>query len=310
MGSRGQRNQEVALVAVARVLAEYRDMAIDNLPAVLDGGVEDLHQFRVSMRRARSVLGVAEGVLPDHERLGASRALRSMARLSSPVRDLDVYIADLPGLCDGVGDPADPAAAATLVELAVAMREQPSVSFEWALRGPDGKSMFDSWSMVSSPTPMGAGEPGPLATLPALELVDGWTRKAFKQTRRKGRRALESDDLEHWHDLRKALKKLRYLVAAFASQHDPGDLRRVRRHLRRLQDHIGLLQDLRVQQELTSELLGRARRAGLVRGAELASTLDSVLAERLLGAQGRCTGAWEDFDTPATRKAVRRLTSG
>ena len=302
-------SDEVAIVAVTSVLRGYRDDAEKRLPGVLAGDVEDLHQFRVAMRRARTVVSAAHGVLPDEHRDRVGRTLRSMAALTSPVRDLDVFIADLPDLCEKVPEVA-PGAADALVEIAVATRERPSVRLEWALRGPDGRHLFEDWELVSTPVPPGGSEPGALATAPAVDVVDLWIAKAFKRTRRKGRVALESDDLEHWHELRKALKKLRYLVAAFGEMHSGKRLKPVRKRLRTLQEHIGSLQDLRVQMELASELHERAVAADLHAAADLALGIRGQVSRRLALAHAECTDAWQEFDVPRTRQAFKALTVG
>ncbi len=304
---------DVALRVVADVLAGYRDTAIRRLPGVLDGDVEDLHQFRVAIRRARSVLTVSADVLPEAAWGRANRALRSMARLTSPVRDLDVLLLDLPAMGAAVEDSESPRrhdALAVLMELTVAMRERPAVSLEWALRGSDGRELMDAWAAVSVFTPPGGDQPGPLATAPAGELVDAWIAGASKRARRRGRSALESDDLEHWHDLRKALKRQRYLLAAFSEFYDRSELKQVRRRLRQLQEHIGSLQDIRVQEHLIGELASAAELSGLSVAADLADLLLGHLEGRLLEVQSECTLAWEEFDTKKNRRLIRHLTSG
>lgn len=302
-----QPPDEVAIVAVAGVLRGCRDDARKQLTGVLDGSEKALHEFRIAMRRARSVAGVADGVLPAAHRDAVLASLRSMTRLSSPVRDLDVFISDLPDLADGL--PGAEAGLAPLTELTVAAREQPSVSLEWSLRGPDGIRLFENWDHVSESVPSGGGAPGPIATDPAVSVVDDWTMEAFKRSRAKGRVALESDDLEHWHDLRKELKRLRYLVAAFDYLHRRKDLKAVRKHLKKLQEHIGLLQDYRVQGSLGAEMGQRAVAARLVGAADLAGEMEAAVARRLARAHAECTDAWLEFDTPETKDSFKSLTA-
>ena len=311
--ARSEQRDLLAVVAVTEVVERYRQEAERRCPGVLEGDVEDLHQFRVAIRRTRSVLGVASDVLPEDPRRRAAASLRSMARLTSPVRDLDVFIEDLPELCAQL--PADDDSSSSgrglrvMTELAVAMRERPAVSLEWALRGSDGRELWDSWAAAGSVVPTGGEEAGRLATQPAGDLVDRWVEGAYRRARKRGRAALVSDDLEHWHDLRKALKRLRYLLTAFESMYAKEDLRPVRKPLRRLQDHIGRLQDIRVQEGLTTELRSSARRAGFRSAMEVADHLDEVLRHRLAEVQAECTDAWTAYDTRDTRAAVRHLTS-
>ena len=71
-----QPPEEVAIVAVVGVLRGYRDDAHAELPRVLDGSTKALHNFRVAMRRARSVASVAQDVLPAGHREAALGSLR------------------------------------------------------------------------------------------------------------------------------------------------------------------------------------------------------------------------------------------
>ena len=66
--------------------------------STVDGTVDDLdaeflHELRVAVRRTRSVLGEAKGVLPEDVRTRFGAELKSLARASPPIaRDLDVYV--------------------------------------------------------------------------------------------------------------------------------------------------------------------------------------------------------------------------
>lgn len=313
-----QPPDELAIVAVVGVLGGYRDEARSRLAAVLDSSVEDLHQFRVAMRRARSVVGVAKGVLPEESRVALGRSLRAMSRLTSAPRDLDVFIGDLPGLAaevDGGDDArastpgADPEALAALVDIASAARERPAVSLEWALRGPDGARMFELWDSASTAVPAGGGAPGPLATERAIEVVDTWTMKSYRRSRKRGRAAVRSDDLEHWHDLRKSLKKLRYLITSFDYLHERKRVKAVRKPLKALQEHIGGLQDCRVQADLLTEMRERATAAHLQGAVQLASAMSEGVGRRLERVHAECTEAWLEFDTPATQEHFDALTA-
>ena len=309
---------QVAIVAVAGVLGGYRDEARSRMAGALDGSVEDLHQFRVAMRRARSVVGVAKGVLPEESRIALGRSLRVLSRLTSAPRDLDVFMGDLPRLAaelsggDGHRAPSrnvDPESLAALVDIASAARERPAVRLEWALRGPDGARMFELWDTVSATVPPGGVAPGPLATDSAVEVVDTWTMKSYRRSRERGRAAVRSDDLGHWHDLRKSLKRLRYLVTSFGYLHERKHVKAVRKPLKELQEHIGGLQDCRVQAELLAEMHDRAEAAHLIGAAQLASAMSEGVGRRMERLHAECTEAWVEFDTPETEGRFEALTA-
>jgi CHAD domain-containing protein len=140
-------------------------------------------------------------------------------------------------------------------------------------------------------------------------VVDTWTMQSYRRSRKRGRAAVRSDDLEHWHDLRKSLKKLRYLITSFEYLHEPKEVKAVRKPLKALQEHIGGLQDCRVQDDLLAEMRDRATAAHLHGAAELASAMSAAVGARLARVHAECTEAWLEFDTPATEERFEALTA-
>jgi CHAD domain-containing protein len=85
---RHQRRRSAGLV-----LGRLADIAEANVPGTLDDlDSEFLHDLRVSVRRARSVLRELRGVHPPAERAHLRDELRWVQGLSGPVRDLDVQL--------------------------------------------------------------------------------------------------------------------------------------------------------------------------------------------------------------------------
>ncbi len=79
--------------AGALVLARLAEVAAENVPGTLDDlDTEFLHDLRVAVRRARSVLRELRGVFPPAERAHLRDELRWVQALTGPVRDLDVQL--------------------------------------------------------------------------------------------------------------------------------------------------------------------------------------------------------------------------
>jgi CHAD domain-containing protein len=57
---------------------------------------EGLHDFRVALRRTRSVLGQVEGAFAARTRARFRLAFRRLGRSTGPLRDLDVQLSELP----------------------------------------------------------------------------------------------------------------------------------------------------------------------------------------------------------------------
>jgi CHAD domain-containing protein len=266
----------------------------------LDEDPEELHDFRVTLRRSRSLLAAAKHVLPAEE-LELLRALASwMAGVTAPVRDLDVLLAELPDLAtrisEELSDGVDP--------LRRALERERQVSFDALVAALDGERypvLLRRWQSMATVYRVGGGEPGPAAGKPAGEVVDHLILKAFARTRRRGKAAMATDDRAQWHALRKSLKRFRYLVAAFAPMYEEGTFTPVQNRLSRLQDTLGRLQDHHVQAALVEE-------AGVATGGR-AALAAGVVADALHRdaevAHARCRDAWADFDRPKLRRHLR-----
>src|SRR5581483_10764100 len=90
------RRDATAAAALGAVLARLRDHVITNEEGTrqqLD--TEFLHDFRVAIRRARSMLKVAGGVLAPGPAGHLAGELQWLAGVTGPVRDLDVHLEEL-----------------------------------------------------------------------------------------------------------------------------------------------------------------------------------------------------------------------
>lgn len=272
-------------------------------PGVRADDVEELHQFRVDLRRTRSVLRSFRGVLPEQRRRAATSAMREMTAPTSAVRDLDVLGESLASLLgDVLSD--DTLRIAGLVET---RRRAARAEMLEALDGPLRARLVQSWRSVAEVYVIG-DEPAPLAHRRMGPVADAALWDAYRRGRAAGKAATRSDDLEHWHELRKALKGYRYLLEAFAPLWEREGRKAVRRDLRALQDHIGGLQDLRVQAAVFEQLASEAEAVGWRSTANLARGVARRLRDHIEQTRRGCRAAWSAFDTGETREVMRSLT--
>jgi CHAD domain-containing protein len=244
------------------------------------------------------------GVVAESRRRAAMAAMREMTVPTSPVRDLDVLSETLGSMLgDVLSD--DTLRVAGLVE---ARRREARHRLVDALDGPLTPRLVQAWRGVADVYVIGAGDPPPLAHRRMGPVADDALWRAYRRGRSAGRAATRSDDLEHWHDLRKALKGFRYLLEAFAPLWDRDGRRLVRRHLRALQDHIGGLQDLRVQASILEDLAREADAVGWRSTGDLARLVSRGLRDDIEQTRRGCRAAWAAFDTDDTRATVRELT--
>jgi CHAD domain-containing protein len=240
------------------------------------------------------------------EELELLRALASwMAGVTSPVRDLDVLLEDLPTVAGRVS----PELADGLVPLREALADRRRDDLATLLAALDGDRyavLLRRWQLMATVFRVGGGEPGPDASRPAGEVVDRLVLRSFRRARKRGRAAMRTDDRAEWHELRKALKRFRYLVAAFSPMYPKGSFSGVQKRLSDLQDTLGRLQDHHVQATLLEDLgTATGGRAALVAGV-----LADALHRDAEVAHEHCREAWAAFDRPKVRRHLGELLDG
>ena len=97
-----------APVAVANMLAQFAAAIDDNVAGTIAAiDIEFLHDLRVAVRRTRSILKLAGDVLPANLAERFAPEFKWLGDLTTPVRDLDVYLLELDKMADGLAS-ADP----------------------------------------------------------------------------------------------------------------------------------------------------------------------------------------------------------
>ena len=102
----GMQRSQAADLAVADALLGYLAEIEANVAGIVsDIDTEYLHEFRVAVRRTRSVLKLLGDVLPDGlaDRVGAE--FRWLGDVTSPTRDLDVYLLGIDDMAKLVARP-------------------------------------------------------------------------------------------------------------------------------------------------------------------------------------------------------------
>ena len=234
--------------------------------------------MRVGLRRMRALIALVRREIPS-ARLGRLRGpLRTLAGLLGDVRDLDVFI-------EQRIDPllrlrSDDLALLALREEAVALREDRRIALRSALRaGRPARLLLElgRWAVSLEEFEQVEGSdreaPGPLARraeIFARTALGRIERKLHKQAAT----ALDGSPAAR-HDLRIALKKLRYAAEFFRGLYGRKASKRYLRRLGRVLDLLGTQNDLETAQQLMPILLERcpperalelARAAGIVEG--------------------------------------------
>jgi CHAD domain-containing protein len=227
--------------AIALVLERFAAVLQDNLDGVVEAiDTEFLHDFRVAVRRTRSVLKLTGDLLPDALADKYAPEFRWLGDLTTPVRDLDVFLLHFADLASGLrsADPADLAPFQAFLQRQQVVQQQ---RLARGLRSARFANLMTDWQRELSAV---AGD-GPTIA----DVADERVRRAYQRVRRHGRSIDADAPAERVHALRKRCKELRYLLEIFRPLHDPKLHRQIVRELKRLQDCLGEFQDCVVQRE-------------------------------------------------------------
>ncbi|HET9093803.1 MAG TPA: CHAD domain-containing protein [Solirubrobacteraceae bacterium] len=297
---------ERADAAVARVLRRLLEIQDANLPGALaDADVEFLHDYRVAIRRARSVLREMRGVFVPDELEPVRTDLKWLQDQTSATRDLDVYLEEFQALRErapvtmreGLG-PIEP----LLRERHARARAQ----MEEALIGDRALALRAHWGELLGRLERGEHTPGPEAARPVSALAGERIRRVHRRMVRTGRAITPGSPPADYHELRKRGKELRYLLELFGEPlFDPAVVRPLVRTLKDLQDVLGRHQDREVQAEmlrdLGQELVNRpGGAAALMSVGTLIDRLEADAAQ----ARGRFTASFAEFASETQGKLV------
>jgi CHAD domain-containing protein len=216
---------------------------------------EFLHDFRVAVRRTRSVLADAKGVLAPEVRTWAREEFRWIGQVTSPPRDADVFLLTMPDFEATL----PPERRADLKPFASFLEEQQRRAYTDLVAALDTDRYHElvrRWrAELDSSTP--SVERARDADQPAREVAGRHIRDSYRRVVRDGRAITDSSHPEELHELRKDAKRLRYLLECFGSLYPSELVGPVVRELKGLQDVLGAYQDSHVQAE-AMEHLGQA----------------------------------------------------
>lgn len=297
---------EPAGTVVVRVLQRLQEIQEANLPGALAGAhVEFLHDYRVAIRRTRSVLREMRGAFAKNELDGVRVAFKWLQNETGPTRDLDVYLEEFEQLRALAPD----ITRADLSPVEPLLRERhrrARAAMEESLRSERARALRDRWRSTLPALALASEAEGGKVTGPIEELAAERIRKVHRRMVRMGRAIGPESPSQDYHEMRKKGKELRYLLELFGAQlFDPDVIRPMIKALKGLQDALGLHQDREVQiamlREVAEELVLQPDGAG---APITIRTLIGRLETDARAARGRFAGAFAEFASEAQCKLV------
>jgi CHAD domain-containing protein len=242
---------DVALLSSVRADAGARqihrtllDIIVANEPGMrADLDSEFLHDYRVSLRRMRSLLGQIKNVFPLDVVTQFRTEFQWLARATGPKRDLDVLLLSLRRTSESL--PAGELASL----LAFLSRKQLDEQrlLEQVLESTRYRALLAGWRDFLQDAPPGVQEPSDAAR-PLVEVTSRRILRLYRRLADQAAAVHDKTSAEAIHQVRIEAKKLRYMIDATRSLHDRRDLDRIVDSLKKLQSVLGDFNDAQVQE--------------------------------------------------------------
>ena len=270
---------------------------------------EFLHDLRIAVRRTRTILAEAQGVLPDAVLESARGEFGWLADLTGAPRDLDVYLIEWSGYTEPLGAQAF-LSLEPVRDLLERRRSDGRLDLERALRSARATELTDAWQTWLA-QPLGGDHVPPRAGRPLGRLVAKRIARAHDVLLQRGRLIRPDTPAEQVHDLRKDAKKLRYLLECFGSLLPTRASKRYVKRLKALQDNLGEHQDADVHASMLRPIARELHETGASSETLVAiGRLTERLDQQRLAARAEFADRFAEYDTPATRGALHAVLDG
>ena len=294
-----------AATAMAAVFAALLATLEANVPGTIaDIDTEFLHDLRVAVRRTRSALKLAGQVLPHGARARFQPAFKWLGDLTTPTRDLDVYLLGLPAMTARLVG-ADPADLEPFGDHLRRSRRRAQRELARGLRSARFGHLRRDWREVLDEAAT-AGRRRPAAAALAAGSITAVHRRVLAG----GAAITATSPPESLHELRKRCKELRYLLEIFASLHAPGVAWRAVQELKGLQDCLGEFQDTDVQRGELRDFAVQMmdERAAPAQTLLAMGEVAAGLARRQRRARAEFAGLFSEFASPDGQARIAALT--
>ncbi len=242
-----------------RAIALYQlEVMVLNEPGVLRGeDVEFLHDFRVALRRTRSLLGQLKGVLSADVTATFKADFSWLGSQTGRVRDLDVWLEQLSEQIPLL--PVDLQPGMTpLLQFIRSDQRRHKRALDKVITAESYQHLKARWQeLLDNLTPQ---QQGPFASEPIAVLAAARLHKRIRQILKDGYAITHASPDEQLHTLRIDCKKARYLLEFFGPLFASRAMKRMIKQLKKLQSTLGSFQDIATQRHNLNTTLDRMRR--------------------------------------------------
>lgn len=266
--------QEIVATANTIVLTFLEVARANERGSVDDTDTEFVHDYRVSLRRIRSLISLFKGVYSDEFTAEIKTKLAYIMRQTNQLRDLDVYLLDRDHYYELV--PENMYAGLDIMfgvfekERIESLAEVQTL-FRSSEYGRDMKRIKTRFQSLEK------SARGHQASVDSMTFAKKTILKRYRKIAAIAKLIDSTTPDETVHELRIQCKKLRYLMEFFAPLFPPKKIKLMIKSLKGLQDVLGRFNDYSVQQESLSKFVEVHPMRGK-KGLKLAESVGALVA--------------------------------
>lgn len=291
-----------------QIIRSCLQIAHRNVPGLLaDHDTEFLHDYRVSLRKVRSVLSLFKGVFGTDDTTQLKQDFSNIMKKTNRMRDLDVYLLEKKNYFDLVPESVQ----GGLETLFAYFSDERQKEYAGVVRMLESKEYRRQMGRLTQLfTGPGELQDGPASTEPSLEFACRLIIKRYNKVCAIAREVDADTADEVVHSLRINCKKLRYLMEFFSPLFPDKEIRLLIKALKKLQDNLGSFNDYSVQQQFLGHIL--SEKIHMFKGQEIAvaeamGALTAMLHQLQVKERNRVMESFATFDSPDTRLIFQQL---
>ena len=241
-----------------------------------DIDTEFLHDFRVAVRRARSLLTLLKGVFDPQVDRALKQDLQAVGKATNRLRDLDVYLLDQKSYEDRLSGRLRPGIAPLFTSLKRRRGAEKRKTIRF-LDSAEYRRIVAHIEAVAGYTPDPDHPEPDAAKQPIKPLASRVIYKRYRKIIKTGSRIDEATPDGDLHQLRIECKKLRYALEFFRTLYAAKEMKGLIKQLKSLQDNLGRFNDLSVQQDFLHGFLESMNRNS-PKAVELAAATGALIS--------------------------------
>jgi len=298
---------DAAAKSIFLQLLETMEQNEDGMRKDIDS--EFLHDFRVAVRRTRSLLDQMSNVLPSPRIARFSREFAWLGKVTGPTRDMDVYLLSF----DSFKLLLPSEIRADLMPLYDFLNRHKITEHKRlikALGSEHYRTLKNDWKGYLTASPP-KNTKLLHAERPVIDVIGKKTWRVYRKAIKQGTAIRPGTPETSLHQLRKTCKKLRYLNEFFQDLYPKNKVRKLINSLKVLQDNLGEFQDLVVQRiSLQQFILAMEKETGLTGETRHAMELLVFrLEQRNKQVRIEFAERFEKFSSASNRKLYKQIYS-